>query len=162
MPQQRSLVLPDYAACERCPEYYRAALRDIDGHTLCANCADHYHPRRRCLICAKVLPCQAHHVGSKIRYPHFTVLLCLNCHRILNTRQYRWRRDGSAERHPLRYLVCGVLDVLALWRERSPVAEQCRNLFAMLGQAALYLIPCLRLEALCELSFLGVGAGGGL
>jgi hypothetical protein len=134
-------------------------LRIIDGQVVCANCADHVHPRRRCMICAKLFPCQAHHVASKIRYPYFTTPLCLNCHRILNVRQYRWRRDGSAERHPARYLMRGVLDVVVPWCERSPVAEQCRDLLIMLGQAALYLIPCLHPVALFELSVLGMGGG---
>jgi hypothetical protein len=159
MPQQPRRDLPEYAACEQCGEYYRAALRIIGGLVICANCADTHHPRRRCMICARVLPCQAHHVASKIRYPYFTTPLCLNCHRILNTRQYRWRRDGSAERHPIRYLVRGVLDVIGLWYERSPVAEQCRDLLIMLGQAALYLIPCLHPAALGELNGLGLEGG---
>jgi hypothetical protein len=159
MPQPRKCDLPEYAACGLCGEYYRAALRIIEGLVVCANCGDHNHPQRRCTICAKVLPGQAHHVGSKIRYPHFTTPLCLNCHRILNKRQYYWRRDGSAERHPIRSLVRGVLDVLGLWCERSPVAEQSRDLLAMLGQAALYLIPCLHPVALGELSTFGIGGG---
>jgi hypothetical protein len=145
-------AIPEYADCARCGEHYRAALRWVRAEIVCANCADTRHPQACCTICATTLPCQAHHVGSKHIYPHFTTWLCLNCHRILTARQYHWRRDGSAERHPLGYLLRGTLDVVELWLERSPVADRCRSLLLMLAQAAVYALPHLHPAALVEVA----------
>ncbi len=158
MRQQRNHNdLPDYAACEGCGEYYAAALRMLDGQVLCANCAegaDGRHPQRRCTICGKVAPSELHHVASARQHPTLTTPLCLNCHRILSQRQYRWHRAWRTEAHPVRYVVQGVLDVVALWFERSPVAKHCTGLFSLLVGAALYLMSYLRMDALREFGFL--------
>jgi hypothetical protein len=41
-----------------------------------------------------------------------------------------------------------------LWLERSPVAEQTRDLFAMLAHAALIVLSYLRYEALADIGAL--------
>jgi hypothetical protein len=151
---RRQPDLPDYAACGRCGEYYRAALRTVDNQVLCANCADVRHTHGRCTVCGAVAPSELHHVASARQLPDLTVPVCLNCHRILSARQYRWYPAWRSEPHPLRYLVQGVLDVVALWLERSPVAEHCRELFALLGRAALLALGSLRADALAELGSL--------
>jgi hypothetical protein len=152
MRQQRNL--PDYATCERCGEYAAATLRAVAGHVLCENCHDTYHARHRCAICVSVLPSELHHVASARQCPTLTLRVCLNCHRLLSERQYRWHPAWRTESHPLRCVVQGVCDVLALWLQRSPVAEQCRDLFAMLGHAALFVLMYLRLDALPDLRHL--------
>jgi hypothetical protein len=143
--------LPEYAVCERCGEYRRATLRAIEGQVLCANCADTRHQRLRCLVCDQVLPCQEHHLASKILFPTLTCFLCLNDHRIISGWQYAWRRHGWPEAHPFAALVLGVWDLVRLWLQRSPAAPQCRDLLFLLGRAALCLLPYLRFDAVAEL-----------
>jgi len=151
---------PEYAACEQCDEYAAAALRKIRKRVLCANCAerdtygDTRHRTRRCAICGRIAPSELHHVASERQHPTLTLCVCLNCHRILSVRQYRWHPAWRTEAHPVRYIIQGVLDVVTLWLQRSPAAEQCRELFALLGRAALCLLPCLRPESLCEVGYL--------
>jgi hypothetical protein len=146
--------VPEYAICEgdACGEYYTKALSRVDGQVLCANCADTRHARRRCAICDRVAPSESHHVASKRQHPTLTLPVCLNCHRILSRRQYRWHPSWRTGAHPLRYLIQGVYDVMCLWLERSPVAEQCRELLTMLGRAALCVLPHLRFAALVDLA----------
>jgi hypothetical protein len=146
--------LPEYAACARCGEYAAVALAWVDGQVLCLCCRDDCHPRGTCLICRGMLPCEEHHVGPRVAFPALTATLCLNDHAILTARQYHWRRAGWAEAHPLAALVRGVADLLRLWQERSPVGEHCRDLFALLGRAALCLLAYLRPEALADLGHL--------
>lgn len=116
------------------------------------------HPQRRCAICRRTAPSEAHHVASKRQHPTLTLTVCLNCHRLLSQRQYRWHPAWKSEAHPLRYLAQGVYDVLCLWRERSPLAtevfQNCREVLTMLGRAALYALAALRPEVLGEFSFL--------
>jgi hypothetical protein len=146
----RSFLLP-YAVCRQCGETASATLKvGEDGHVACLNCRDTAHPRRRCTVCARVLPAEMHHVASRVCYPTFTTPLCLNCHRMLYARQYRWRHDGSAERHPFRYLVIGVLDMVRLFLKRSPAADACRQFFCMLAHAAILALGTLRLDALAD------------
>ena len=144
--------IPEYASCEHCDECTASTLRSVDGHILCENCRDTRHPRRRCAICIQVLPSEIHHVASERQCPSLIICVCLNCHRILSQRQYQWHSAWRSEAHPLRYLVQGVLDVITLWFERSPAAEQCRDLFAMLWHAALYGLAFLQFDALGDLS----------
>jgi hypothetical protein len=146
--------LPEYAACERCEEYAAVALAPVGGRVLCLNCRDDRHPRGACLICRGVLPVEEHHVGARVAFPTLTATLCLNDHAILTARQYHWRRAGWAEAHPLASLVRGVVDLLWLWQERSPVGEQCRELFVLLGRVGLCLLTSLRPEALGDLGHL--------
>jgi hypothetical protein len=143
--------LPPYAVCRQCRETASAALLvGQDGWVVCVNCLDTTHPRRLCSVCAKLLPTQLHHVASRVRYPTFTTPLCLACHSVLYPRQYRWRHDGSAERHPFRYLLVGVLDMVRLFLERSPAADACRQFFLMLAHAALLALGALQVCALAE------------
>jgi hypothetical protein len=100
-------------------------------------------------------------VASKRQHPTLTLNVCLNCHRLLSQRQYRWPPGWKTEKHPLRCVAQGVYDVLCLWRERSPLANealallrQCRELLTMLGQAALYTLAWMRPEAWVEFSAL--------
>jgi hypothetical protein len=129
----------------------------VKGVCLCLNCRDRRHPHLRCTICHQVAPGEQHHVASERQLPQFTIPVCLNCHALLSTRQYRWPREWKTEPHPVRCLVQGVHDVVCLWLERSPVmrepamAASCRALLAALGKAALYLLPFLRPAALADL-----------
>jgi hypothetical protein len=149
---RKRLPLPPYAVCRKCGETASAALlAGQDGRVVCVNCLDTTHPRRLCTVCDKLLPCDLHHVASRTRYPTFRTPLCLNCHPILCVWQYRWRRDGSAERHPLRYLIIGVLDMVRLFLERSPAADACRHIFSLLGTAALLALGAVRFDALVEI-----------
>ena len=161
--------LPSYAVC-RCGETASAALvATRDGQVTgiaCLNCRDTSHPWRCCTVCDRLLPAEVHHVASRSRFPALTILLCLNCHQILYARQSRWRRggagrgDGSAERHPLAYLVVGVLDVVGLFLERSPAATACRQLLVLLGRTALLALGSLRVEAFVELDHMFALIGG--
>lgn len=146
--------LPEYAACTRCGEYAASALRVMDGQAVCHNCADATHRHRHCAICWRMAPSEQHHVASKRQHPTLTLPVCLNCHAILSQRQYNWPPAWRSEAHKLRCVIQGVYDVLCLWLERSPVAENCRDLFVMLEQAALIVLSYLRPEALIDLSAL--------
>lgn len=166
---RRGASLPEYASCERCGEYAAAALRVVtehrherehgeanasERHILCANCTDTTHTQRRCAICGGMLPSELHHVASERQHPTLLLPVCLNCHRILSARQYRWHPAWRTEAHPLAYVLQGVCDVVCLWLERSPVAEQCRELFALLGRAVIYVLAYLRPDALSEVDYL--------
>ena len=154
--------LPEYAACEHCNEYRRVTLRVARGPVLCRNCADRKHPQRRCAICHQVAPSELHHVASERQHPHLTLRVCLNCHALLSDRQARWPSAWRREPHVVRCIVQGVIDVLQLWMERSPVAEQCRAIIVMLAHAALCLLPHLRPAALVDLHGLTWAAWGGV
>jgi hypothetical protein len=148
---RRNTALPPNAVCCRCGEWASAALAvREDGQVVCRNCGDTSHPRRPCTICARDLPAELHHVASRVVYPRFTVWLCRNCHQVLYVWQYQWRRDGRAERHPLRYVFVGVADILRLFAERSPAWQAVRPLFTMLLHAAMLVVGALRFEALAE------------
>jgi len=145
-----------YASCRECGEYADAALRMIGGVCLCLNCADAYHRHVVCAICTRYAASEQHHVATRGQNA-LTIPVCLNCHAILSRRQYQWCpawRLGPPESRPLLYLVQGVLDVVTVWCERSPVADQSADLTRLLGRAALLLLPYLRPDALRELSAL--------
>jgi len=146
--------LTDFATCP-CGEFYRDTLRpasaDADGGHVCRNCADSHHRRGRCAICSIVAPIEQHHVAGKKHSP-ITLQVCLNCHAILSQRQYRFHQSWRIESRPVLFTIQGVLDVVMLWLERSPVAEQCLDLWRMIGQAALSLVPALRPEELVALN----------
>ena len=166
--------VPPYTACARCDEYAQKTLHSWRGQILCENCRElarmarrsstgasrrpQRHPIRPCAICCRVAPSELHHVASERQHPILTLPVCLNCHRLLSQRQYRWHPAWKRETHSWRYLAQGVYDVLCLWWERSPVAEmvreRCGDLLRMLGLAALYALAALRPEALGELRFL--------
>lgn len=146
----------DYRSCQECGEYAGAALRAIGGVCICANCADTYHRHAVCAVCARYAASEQHHVATWRQSP-LTIPVCLNCHAILSRRQYQWHpawRAQPPELRPLLYLVQGVLDVVTLWCERSPVADQSADLMRLLGRAALLLLPHLRPDALRELAAL--------
>jgi hypothetical protein len=119
-----------------------------DGRVLCANCADTTHPRRGCPICWRVAAFEVHHVASERQHPTLTLRVCLNCHARLSELQRRWTRAWQTEPHPVRCIVQGVLDVLALWREKhSRTFSQSREMFTMLLHAAVCLFVCLKPSA---------------
>jgi len=153
-------VLPEYPSCEQCKEYHRATLRLQDGHILCANCADTTHPRGRCPICWRVAAFEIHHVASQRQHATLTLRICLNCHSRLSAQQRTWPPAWRTESHPVCCIVQGVYDVLVLWCEKhSRTFRQSRELFAMLGQAALCLLSFLQPFALRDLQGLtGWGA----
>ncbi len=134
--------LADFSTCP-CGEFYRDALRPTDGGHVCRNCADSHHKRGRCSICSIVAPVEQHHVAGKKHSP-ITLQVCLNCHAILSKRQYRFHPSWCTESRPVLFTIQGVLDVVMLWLERSPVSDQCLDLLRMIGQAALSLVPALR------------------
>jgi hypothetical protein len=146
-------TLPTYAACLLCGETASAALMvGTGGQVVCLNCQEQpRHSRHLCTVCARNLPAELHHVASRRAYPTFTTPLCLNCHRILSTRQVDFRRKrGEQPRHPFRSLVIGVLDVVRLFLERSPAADACRQVFCLLGTAAILALGSLCFDALAE------------
>jgi hypothetical protein len=147
-------TLPPYAVCRQCGETASAALLvDADGQVICLNCRDvPGSPRRLCMVCDCILPIELHHVASRINYPTLTTPLCLNCHQMIYARQVRWRRDGSAERHPLVFLVVGALDMVWLFLERSPAATACRQLLMLLGRVAVFMLGSLRIEAMRDIN----------
>src|SRR5258707_322889 len=152
----RRRELPEYASCEQCKEYHRVTLRlCAGGRVLCANCADTTHPRRRCPICWRVAAFEAHHVASERQHRTLTLRICLNCHSRLSAQQRTWPPAWRTGPHPIRCIVQGVHDVLVLWCEKhSRTFRQSRELFAMLGHAALCLLACLQPFALRDLQAL--------
>jgi hypothetical protein len=160
-PRQPRQPMPEYASCEKCGECARPALRMLRGKVVCQNCADRRHQPLRCAVCFKEAPGEYHHVASERQQPHFTIAVCLNCHAILSQKQRRWDPAWLRESHPVRCIIQGVLDVVALWLKRSPSVEPCRQLLGMLGQAFLLLVPYLRLDAFVDLHGVRLGGLGG-
>lgn len=145
-------AIPDFAACP-CGEYYRDALRMTASGIMCRNCAHTQatHRRGRCAICSAYAPMEQHHIAGRKHSP-ITIQICLNCHAIMSKRQYRLHPSWRTESRPILFTIQGVLDVVMLWLERSPVADQCLDLLRMIGQAALSLWPYMRPAALLELN----------
>jgi hypothetical protein len=152
--------LPEYASCAVCGEYAQAALAISRGRVLCRNCRARRPQRGVCAICNRTAPTEIHHVAMERQIKHLTIEVCLNCHALLSLRQKQWHRSCLTERHPLRFLVQGVVDVSRLWLEHSPAVKQCRAFFTMLGHAALIALSYLRLDALAELGAVNLGIGG--
>lgn len=145
-----------YTTCSRCGEPAPAALHWQMSPVLCRNCVARgigYSTRHVCTVCGFDGPAEAHHVASRISYPDFTCWLCPNCHTTISSRQYSWRRDGSDHQYPFRYLLVGVVDLLRLFLERSPVAYGCRQLFALLAEGALLALGALGFPALSEVGY---------
>jgi hypothetical protein len=106
--------------CTRCGECWTAALRRAGG--LCLNCADTTHPRlKRCLVCLRAdVPSEFHHVATERQHPTFGLRLCLNCHAILTRHQVNdWHPSWKTEKHPVRCVLQGLIDLIWLWLRRS-------------------------------------------
>ncbi len=130
--------LPEYCVCAQCGELDPACLRVVSGRVLCANCSNNSKRKpQQCAICGRRSACENHHVAGRTQIRSVRLRICLNCHRILSARQYEWV-GWPNEFHPVRYLIQGVRDVLALWWERSQDISHNRELRTMLGCATRY------------------------
>lgn len=136
------LVAPDDCCCSLCGESNALALRQRSRGIVCADCEDTRHAPGVCAICGKHKPIERHHVAGRKHWA-VTIPVCLNDHAILSHYQREWLPETEGRSHLL-YVMQGVLDCVALWLQRNPLAAQCKDMLAMIGKALLVLVAYLR------------------
>jgi hypothetical protein len=119
----------DCHKCRECGEDWLEALHEGSG--LCRNHAVlqglSHEPYSKvihhCPICGKAnIPAQWHHIAGERQQRSLRMLICLNCHAIITSRQCSgWDPSWKTESHPVRCIVQGTHDVVWLWWQRSGV-----------------------------------------
>lgn len=137
-------VAPDDVCCPRCGEPNILALRQRSHGIVCANCdraSSQNRPCGRCTTCGVHAPIERHHAAGRKHWA-VTIPVCLNCHAILS----HYQREWPADRPHAFYVVQGVLECIALWVQRNPLACQLREMLALIGKALLVLLPYVRAD----------------